>query len=504
MKLLLLNPFFTTEKGKQAAMNPMLGLAYLAAYIASKGYEVSVLDVLAAGIDTVTELDDSRQRHGLTAAQIQAYLAREKPAVVGIACIYTAYARDALDLAGIVKQADPSLYVIFGGAHASAYADQVIQDPHVDLVVRGEGEETLLEVLRRLQAGARPTDVLGTTVRPDGVVRANPPRPQIENLDVLPFPDRTRLPLETYLAAYSAQTNYLMRDRAATMVTSRGCPMDCVYCAVKTVWGKTWRARSAKNVVDEIEYLVKEFRIGEIHFMDDCLAVDRRRLNDICDEIIARRLDVKWTTPNGIAVWQLTPELVTKMKAAGCYRLTFGLESGNKETLAFIGKGYNLDKARELIAHCHRIGLWTLGTFIIGFPDEPESSLRDTIAYALSTRLDFAVFYTATPFPGTRLFEIFAEEGLLINPQASIFTGGCNTRYFTQAELSAWQDRAFREFMRDRLRRPWRFLTHLRRWEDVRYLFKLIRNLGLRLVLFPGRINPSLFWRKKTAPRRPR
>lgn len=497
MKILLMNPFFTAEKGKQVGINPMLGLAYLSAYVAARGIEVKILDVLAEGIGTATDLDGERRRHGLTDEQIREYLAREKPTVVGIACIYTAYAQDAHDLARVVKRAAPSLPVIFGGAHASAYSEKVMQDPCVDLVVRGEGEETLMEILERLQTGGLPDDVSGTTARTAAGIRVNPPRPQIPDLDVLPFPDRLRLPLEAYLAGYKSQTNYLMRDRAATMVTSRGCPMNCVYCAVKTVWGKTWRARSAKNVVDEIETLVRDFNIGEVHFMDDCMAVNRKRLSEICDEIIRRKLDVKWTTPNGIAIWQLDKELIKRMKAAGCYRLTFGLESGSRSTLDFIGKHYEIAKAEELIAYCHRIGLWTLGTFIIGFPEERMESIRETFAFALRSKLDFAIFYTATPFPGTRLHDIFQELGLIINPKGSIFTGGCNTKHFTQQELNALRDEAFRTFMKSRLRRPWRFLTHLRRWEDAAYMFKLVKNLGLPMLRYKGAINPELFWRKK-------
>jgi len=243
-------------------------------------------------------------------------------------------------------------------------------------------------------------------------------------------------------------------------------------------------------VIDEIEELIKEYGVKEIHFLDDSMSVDKKRLEEICDEIIKRKIDIKWATPNGIALWLLDKPLLTKMKRAGCYRVTFGLESGNKETLALIGKNYSYKWAREIIDHACRIGLWTVGTFIIGFPEEKLASINDTINFALSSNLDLAIFYSATPFPGTRLFDYFKEKGLLYDSSASQFIGGCNTKYFSAEELTKIREDAYTKFIVSRLARPWRFLRKIRSFEDLLYLISLIKIFS---KLIGSRLKPKHF-----------
>lgn len=471
-------------------------MAYLAAYLSKHGIPVKILDAVAEGMDIEIEIGNQK-RFGLTEYEIKKYIQKDKPSVVGIACNYTAHSRDSHDFAKLVKAVDARIMVIFGGVHASTCSEKILEDPNVDMVVRGEGEETLLEIVNNIKNGLPLDHIEGTTVRADGKVKLNKPRPLIQDLDTLPFPARELMPYEKYMQAYRLYTNYLRRDRVVTMVSSRGCPMDCIYCAVKTVWGKTWRGRSAKNVVDEIEFLINEYNIGEIHFLDDSMAVNKQRLNDICDEIIKRKIDIRWTTPNGIAVWQLDKGLINKMKKSGCYRLTFGLESANKRTLKFINKQYSLEQAEDIINHCHKIGIWTIGTFIVGFPDEQISSINDTITYAVNSKLDFAVFYAATPFPGTRLYEIFQEDGLIINQSVSLFFGGCHTKYFSPEELNSLRDMAFRKLLKHRFTHMGRFLVHIRSREDIKYVFKLIKNFLYLYLMRKGAINPGSFWKKR-------
>lgn len=474
VEVLLINPFLEVLPDDPAGVTPVLSLGYLAAYLEERGVSVAILDAAAEGIGNVERVG-GKVRYGLNEEEIKRRVRDYNPRIVGITCTSTLHASESHQVALIVKKVNPQILVVMGGAHPSAVSEEVLQDKNVDVTVRGEGEITLWEIVKKVREGGALEKVLGTA--------DNPPRPFVKDIDSLPFPARHLLPMDVYFRQASQAKNYAMRDRAMTMITSRGCPGNCVYCSVRTVWGRFWRGRSPQKVVDEIEVLIKDFGVNEIHFIDDSISVDQRRMEGICDEIIRRKLDIKWTTPNGIAIWLLNKELIAKMKRAGCYRLTFGLESGNKEILRdFIGKHYDHNKAREIIRFCSKIGLWTVGTFIVGFPYETREQIEDTINFAISTDLDFAVFYIANPFPGTPLYQIFLQEGLLPDGGAQGIVRGCRTKYFSHEELKGLQAGAFSSFMQSRLKKPWRFLNKVRSLEDLIYTYKLSRNL-LKILL---------------------
>lgn len=472
MKILLINPYLTTLLDDPANPSLSLSLGYLAAYL-EKYYEVRILDIASEGKNTKQQIN-GKLRVGLTEEEIKKYLSDYGPHIVGITNPSTLHAQDAYDIARIVKEYNNDTLVVLGGAHSSSNPELVISNKDVDLVVIGEGEETLLDIARAYASGKGIDSISGTHVRcADGKIRIQEPREYIKDLDTIPFPARHLLPMDIYFENLRNSTNYLMRKKAATMITSRGCPGKCIYCAVKTVWGRRWRSRSAQNVVNEIEQIMRDFGVGEIHFLDDSISVNKKRLMAICDEIIKRKLDIKWTTPNGVAVWLLDKPLVKRMKEAGCYRLTFGLESGNAETLAYLGKKYNYEYAKEIIKYAHRIGLWTIGTFIIGSPEEKMESIDDTINFAVSSYLDFAVFYIANPFPGTEMFEIYKKERLLDDISLDEIVRGVGTKHFTQEELAGIQGKAFSSFLKSRMLKPWRGLTKIRSLEDVKYTINL-------------------------------
>lgn len=500
MKTLLIFPPATIYKSDPTApgANIPLGLVYIAGYLEENGYEVEILDALVLGIDNIVR-DEEKTQVGLSEDEIRIHISQKKPDIVGISSMFTAYAGDAHNVARIAKEVNPNIFVVFGGAHASANPRMVLRDKNVDIVVVGEGEITFLELVKRLERGEEVNRIPGTVARFRDEIRRNEQRPYIENLDILPFPARHLLPMEIYIRR--AESPYLMRAPLAQMITSRGCPQNCIFCSIHSVWGHKWRARSAKGVVDEIEFLVREYGIREISFLDDSMGTSRKRMEAICDEIIKRGLDIVWTVPNGIAHWTLDKALVKKMKKSGCYRLTFGIESGNIDTRRFIRKTHDLSQATEIIKYSNKIGLWTICTFIIGFPFEKVESISDTIKYAIESDTDFALFYLVLPFPGTELYDIYKQEGLLDldgilysqNPSAkelaklgaSLAHGGCDTKYFTKEQLQDLLASAYRIFWSHRFKsflNPMRVLRKIRSLEGLLYVIKLMK-IGISLKL---------------------
>ncbi len=478
MKILLINPPITRPicETEPIGGTPPLGLGYIAGVIDQAGYEVKILDTLTLGVNNVIYLGDF-YRTGLSEINIKEYIENFDPDVVGITCPYTAYAQDAHDIAKIVKEVDLSILVVVGGTHPTSVPAEVLKDKNIDIIVSGEGEITFLEIVKRLEKGENIYSVDGTIIRKGNGILRNSDRAFIENLDSIPFPARHLLPMDMYLSVHKKSMEYRMRTPCTTMITSRGCPGHCVYCSIHCVWGRKWRARSPANIVDEIELLTNQYKIKEIHFLDDNISLNSGRLNDICDEIIKRKIDIKWTAPNGIAIWTLNEKLIEKMKKSGCYRLTFGLESGNSDTLNFIGKHYNYEHARTIIRHANKIGLWTISTFIIGFPLETISSITDTINRSIDSDIDFAVYYIAAPFPGTKLYDVFEEQGLFHSSYTSIFSGGSDTKYFTKEELKELQGKAYSQFLRSRLPTfPLRVLRKINSFEDLIYAAKITGN----------------------------
>jgi magnesium-protoporphyrin IX monomethyl ester (oxidative) cyclase len=242
------------------------------------------------------------------------------------------------------------------------------------------------------------------------------------------------------------------------MITSRGCPGICVFCSIHSVWGYKWRARTPENVVSEIEKLVNEYKIREIHFEDDNLTLSKLRMAKICDLIIERGIDISWTTPNGVAVQKLDLDLLRKMKKSGCYQLSFGIESGDPYVLRnIIHKPISLDKVRRVVNWSKNLGIWAHGYFVIGFPGEPSKSIQRTITFAKETDLDSASFFIATPYPGTPLYKSASSKGLLKNgfdlAKLRTMDATIDTEYFKAKELTEIQKRAYLEFMKYRLKR---------------------------------------------------
>lgn len=483
MKILLIYPPVTIYGPGKIDPHPPLGLAYLAAFLEREGYEVKILDALAEGI-AEKQVKRKLTRVGLSRKEIKKRIQDFAPDLVGVSVMFTAFAEDGFETAGLVKEVNPKIPVVFGGAHVSIDPKVILKNKSVDFAIKGEGEIALFALIKVLEKGKKLNTVKGITYRQERKVVQNPQGKFIKDLDSLPFPARHLLPMDLY---DNRDDHFSIRHPATSMVTSRGCPGRCVYCSIHAVWGHTWRGRSQKNVVDEIEHLVKEFGIREIHFHDDSISVDRRRMNQICDEIIRRKIDIRWATPNGIAHWTLDKNLLKKMKKAGCYRVTFGFESGNPQIRRWIGKSYSLKQAKEITQFANKIGMWTVATNILGFPYETREQIEDTIRFAIDSDVDLALFFRLGPRPGTPVYEIFKKEGWLPKNERELFSESVavDAKYIKGAQLYKIQNEAYLRFFKRRLLsflNPLRTLRKIHSVEDLFYVSGLVF-AGLRMAL---------------------
>lgn len=502
-EIVLINPYYSQKKEYFSFFKPTppLGLMYLAAYLKKFGLTSKILELGVFEIEKALILKD-RVRFGLSDKKIISLLKKEKPKIVGITCMYSVYYRDVMEIAATIKKFNRKIKVVIGGNHASSYFKFILKDKNIDFVVIGEGEQTFLELCRALLTKKKNfRQIKGLAFNQKGKVIRTLPREMIANLDDIPFPARELIAFKKYLAKES-DTPYSMRYPSAGLVTSRGCPGNCVYCTVKAVWGRTWRGRSPQNVVDEIEMLVEKYGIREVAFLDDSASVNKKRWQTICDEIMKRKVNIKWTTPNGIAHWTLDKATLKKMSQAGCYRVTFGIESGHPQTRQFLGKPYPLSQAKKMIETANRLGLWTICTNIIGFPYEKMNSIKKTIEFAKKSGTDFATFYLLIPQPTSDVYQYFRKEGLLnfdrffedLKVDGEEFERinyilnetGADTKYFKKEELREIQKKAYREFILDRgfsyLFHPQRILWKIRSKEDLFYVLKLLK-IGGQIVL---------------------
>ena len=485
-KILLINPPLTGNfSAGIGTIKTPLGLAYIAAYLEKFGYKPKILDCMAY-YEHIERLENENFRVGLPEKKIIKKIKEFSPDIVGISGSFTVYEKNSLDIAKLVKENSNAL-VVLGGAHSSANPKSILNDKNVDFVVRGEGEVVFLDIAKNFYDKKRLYSIKGTVVKlKNKKIKINPPADYIKNLDEIPFPARHLIPMERYLK-HPQNSIANMRSPTTEIVTSRGCPFNCIFCSIHTVWGRKWRARSAKNVVDELEHLYKKYGIKEFRFFDDNITWDKKRIIEICDEIIKRKLDIKWDTPNGVAIATLNEEVLKKMKKAGYYKIVMGIESGSEKTLTFMRKPVSLKHARKIIKICNKLGIWTWSTFVIGFPDEKIEEIEKTINFAKKSGLNFATFYVAQPYAGTEMYSIYEGMGLLgegIKSGSSVTNTQYSTKYFSPEQLNQLQKKAYSDFIKYRMLsylNPKKlyneFLNRIHSVEDVYYIIRMFRNL---------------------------
>jgi anaerobic magnesium-protoporphyrin IX monomethyl ester cyclase len=367
-----------------------LGLAYLAAVLQNTGHKVNLIDAAVSNLTDERIVDEVRRFH---------------PDLIGITTLTPRY-RIALALATKFKQ-ELAIPILIGGSHVTALPDETMRNRCFDFAVLGEGEATIVDLAETIEKNRDLSKVKGIAYRDDGRIVMTESRPLIGNLDTIPFPERDLLPP---LSEYRPSPAACKRLPQATMMTSRGCPYRCAFCD-RSVFGNLARTRTARNVVDEMELLVTRFGAREIRFWDDIFNIDQRRVLDICEELLSRKLDVPWNCLARIS--RMNANVLKAMAKAGCWQVDYGIESGNQAILNGIMKGQTLEQVERVVKMTRRAGIAVRGFFMLGLPGEDESTMRDTIRFAKRLDLTSAVFHITTPFPGTALFEIAKESGEL-------------------------------------------------------------------------------------------
>ncbi|MGI6209098.1 MAG: B12-binding domain-containing radical SAM protein, partial [Anaerolineae bacterium] len=384
-----------------------MGLGYLAGSLLQHGYRTEIFD------EPIEEQPLSER------------LASRSYDVVGISSP-TPLIEEAWHSAEVAHRA--GAITIMGGPHLTLHPGESLEKPQVDLVVRGEAEDTIIEIMHALEQDRGVEADGGRRFRPDvwgtiaglsfrdleGKVVHNPARPLRQDLDALPWPAYHLFNIERYTNLQPLTDGLQKNARAYTLLTSRGCPYQCIYCS-KPITGNTWRARAPEKVVEEWAYLVREMRATEIGVTDDVWNLDLDRAKRICRLLIDEGLGtVPWVTIHGMRADHTDLELFRLMKQAGCKRVGFGVESGNQAILDAIKKRQKVEQVRAAMANAKAAGLQTMGFFIFGLPGETESTMEDTIRFALELDPDLANFMMADPLPGTEMYEIVQREGRLL------------------------------------------------------------------------------------------
>ena len=425
MRVCLINPPRVSSKswGKPSVYQP-LDLAYVAAVL-EKQHEVYIVDAPTEGWRNLVEVDGKKYRQGLKNEEIARRIRHRSPDIVLITVPFSGWSGPAFEAASTAKGVDRKISTVLMGLHPSSRPVECLMVQDVDFVVIGEPEQTMLELTGTLEKGKLEDlkKVRGLAFNKNSQIIITPPRPFIENLDTLPFPARHLLPMNDYYeAAKKRPSAGNLRKQSIRMLTSRGCPYNCIFCSSHVVMGRKWRARSPENVVEEIEQIVRTCRTNQVDFLDDNLTLNKKRMETICNLIEERGLDIEWCTPNGVRADCLDANLLSKMKRSGCKRISVAPESGSQRVVdQIIRKKQDLKKVENVVLSARKVGINVGCFFILGFIGETKEDMKATIAYAHKLRqlgADRFYFSYATPLYGTELYEQ-AERGGFLKPGLS-------------------------------------------------------------------------------------
>ena len=397
MKVLLVEPPRQSWELMGTCVSPPLGLAQLAAVLETAGIEVNIIDCNASGIGW--------QALGKTIEQLQ-------PNIIG-ATATTPFLFEALRAIQIAKKLNPNVVTVLGGPHATFAAEETLcQHSELDVIARGEGEQTLLELVRCYEKGDDISQVKGIAFRYNQEVRQTPPQPPVD-VDELPLPAYHLLPMEKYY--------FTIFGKFATVLSSRGCPHRCTFCSEWRFWGEKWRPRNPKKVVDEIELLHKKFGRECFWFGDDCFNANAEHIQGICSEIMARGLDISWYYQGRADLVIKHKELLPQMRQSGNLMAQIGVESATNKELKEFNKQLTMEQVKEAIDLLQKHDIVAQGLQIIGTRRDNANSISHKLRCMKWLDPAFPIFTMFTPFPGSDVYEEAKANGWLETLDYSLY-----------------------------------------------------------------------------------
>ncbi len=374
---------FSSAKSLYKPIEP-LGILYIAGNLLKNKINTAILDCNLEGLS----IDESVNE-----------IKKIKPMAMGISCL-TAEAYLVEELLKRIREAVPDIKIIMGNMHASYFSDYFLSKNLSDYVVHGEGEEVMVDLVRDIKEKTNNIkNIRGVSYRNDEneIIITNE-KNNVSDLDSLPFPAWNIIEPNKYRHSFYYNFN---PSRTRMMITSRGCPIGCSFCVIHE--GQKVRHHSPERVIDELEFLIKDYRTTHINFLDAMFLSKSSRTIKLCEMIISRNIKIKWACEAHVNF--INPEILRLMKRAGCETIYFGIESGDDNLLKNIGKKSNTEQIRKAITMTAQVGIKSVGFFMLGLPGETEELTKKTILFSVSLPLDMAIYSITVPYPGSQLFE---------------------------------------------------------------------------------------------------
>jgi len=446
-------PIEDTKKMVGAA--PPLGMLYIATILRREGIDVSMIDEAAQGFsmkDTVN------------------WVKKEDPDILGFSTLSSS-GRKAAITAEAVKKENPNLTIVFGNFYATFNAERILKKyPSIDVIVRGEGEYTTLELVKYLEKGRNLKEVSGITFRKRDQIVSTSDRPLIKDVDSIPFPDRGLLEVEYHNT--TAGINVAPK-KFSSFVSSRGCVFQCRFCGCRRLARNLWRSRSVENILEELHLLASE-GYRQLMFVDDNFTLNPKRVIKLCRRIRQEKVDIEWISEGRVD--QCPYEMIREMVKANCRMIYFGIESANQKVLDYYNKQATPEQAKIAVKNARKAGVDVIvGSFILGAPNETRQDIQNTLKFAEKLEVDIPQFNILAAFPGTDIWDELKMKGLL-NEDQYWETGILVPNFSPDAVPCEEIERMIHEKYRHFLLRPSYIFTQGLRMLTSSYRFNLLIN----------------------------